>query len=164
MKTDEIFTENELELFMDLALQQAQLAKEIAEVPIGAIVVDNKTKKIIGKGFNKRETLQDSVWHAEIEAIQESCKKINIWRLENTTLFVTLEPCPMCAGAIINSRIPNVVYGAKDLKAGSVDTLNHLLTDARYNHQSDIVSGVKEDECATILKDFFQEIRKKNKS
>lgn len=164
MKTNEIFTETELNKYMNQALQAAKQALAIAEVPIGAIVVDNETKEVIGIGYNKREKLQDSIFHAEIEAIQQACQIKKSWRLENTTLFVTLEPCPMCAGAIINSRIPNVVYGALDPKAGSVDSLNHLLTDENYNHQAQVTSGVLENECATILTDFFKEIRRKKKS
>ncbi|GKQ42161.1 tRNA-specific adenosine deaminase [Companilactobacillus sp. RD055328] len=164
MKTKDIFTVEELDQYMKLTLLEAKNALAMDEVPIGALIVDNETKEILSAGFNKREHLQDSIFHAEIEAIQEACKKKGSWRLENTTLFVTLEPCPMCAGAIINSRIPNVVYGAKDPKAGSVDSLNQLLSDERYNHQADVESGIMENECATILTDFFKEIRRKNKS
>lgn len=158
-----IFTDEKLEKYMYKALELAQIAKDKREVPIGAIVVDNNDGTIIGRGYNEREEKQDSLLHAEINAIQEACQTKKSWRLEDTTLFVTLEPCPMCAGAIINSRIPNLVYGAQDPKAGSVDTLNNLLTDTRYNHQSQVQSGILKFECAEILKSFFREIRKKNK-
>lgn len=158
-----VFTDEKLEEYMYKALELAQIAKDKREVPIGAIVVDNNDGTIIGRGYNEREEKQDSLLHAEINAIQEACQAKKSWRLEDTTLFVTLEPCPMCAGAIINSRIPNLVYGAQDPKAGSVDTLNNLLTDTRYNHQSQVQSGILKSECAEILKSFFREIRKKNK-
>lgn len=158
-----VFTDEKLEEYMYKALELAQIAKDKREVPIGAIVVDNNDGTIIGRGYNEREEKQDSLLHAEINAIQEACQAKKSWRLEDTTLFVTLEPCPMCAGAIINSRIPNLVYGAQDPKAGSVDTLNNLLTDTRYNHQSQVQAGILKSECAEILKSFFREIRKKNK-
>lgn len=157
------FTEADLNKYMYEALKMAQVAESKREVPIGAIVVDNENGEIIGYGYNQREEKQDALLHAEINAIQSACEYKKSWRLEKTTLFVTLEPCPMCAGAIINSRIPNLVYGAKDPKAGAVDSLNNLLTDSRYNHQSEILSGILSEECSGILKAFFKEIRKKNK-
>ncbi|MDO1604443.1 nucleoside deaminase [Lactobacillus sp. YT155] len=164
MKTNEIFTPDELKKYMNEALQLANFAKETREVPIGALIVDNETKEVIATGYNRREELQDAIFHAEMEAIRQACQVKGSWRLEDTSLFVTLEPCPMCAGAIINSRIPNVIYGAKDPKAGSVDSINHLLNEERYNHQADVISDVMADECGGILQEFFSEIRQKNKA
>ena len=125
-----------------------------------AIVKDGK---IIGRGHNLREHSQNATLHAEMLAIEEANETVNSWRLVDTQLFVTLEPCPMCSGAIINSRIPEVYYGASDPKAGTVGTLMNLLEDSRFNHQSFVEKGILENECASILKDFFKSIRKKMK-
>lgn len=147
------------EEFMREAIMEAKKAEEIAEVPIGAIIVHNG--EIIARGFNKRETLQRSDAHAELIAIAEANQNVGSWRLEECTLYVTLEPCPMCAGAIVQSRIPHVVYGASDPKAGCAGTLINLLDDSRFNHQSTVESGVLEEECASLLKEFFKKLRKK---
>ncbi|MDQ0163932.1 tRNA adenosine(34) deaminase TadA [Bacillus alveayuensis] len=153
---------NKDEYFMELAIQEAKRAETIGEVPIGAvIVVDNQ---IVAKAHNLRETAQRSIAHAEILAIDEACRKLGTWRLEKSTLYVTLEPCPMCAGAIVLSRIERVVYGASDLKAGCAGTLMNLLTDERFNHQAEVVSGVKQEECALLLTNFFKKLREKKKS
>jgi tRNA(adenine34) deaminase len=153
---------NKDEYFMELAIQEAKRAEKIGEVPIGAvIVVDNQ---IVAKAHNLRETAQRSIAHAEILAIDEACRKLGTWRLEKSTLYVTLEPCPMCAGAIVLSRIERVVYGASDLKAGCAGTLMNLLTDERFNHQAEVVSGVKQEECALLLTNFFKKLREKKKS
>ena len=152
--------ENE-EKYMRAAIEEAKKARSIGEVPIGAIIVLNG--KIIAKASNRRETEQNAVAHAEIIAIQEACRTLGTWRLENAELYVTLEPCPMCSGAIILSRIKKVVYGASDPKAGCAGTLMHLLSDARFNHQSEVVSGVLADECGELLSQFFRELRRKKK-
>lgn len=152
--------ENE-EKYMRAAIEEAKKARSIGEVPIGAIIVLNG--KIIAKASNRRETEQNAVAHAEIIAIQEACRTLGTWRLENAELYVTLEPCPMCSGAIILSRIKKVVYGASDPKAGCAGTLMNLLSDARFNHQSEVVSGVLADECGELLSQFFRELRRKKK-
>lgn len=147
--------------FMAEAVKEAQKAAAIGEVPIGAIVVYND--EIIAKAHNLRETSQKAVTHAELMAIQQACEVIGSWRLEETTLYVTLEPCPMCAGAILQSRVPRVVYGARDSKAGCVDSLYHLLNDARFNHECDVTEGVLAEETGALLSDFFRELRARKK-
>lgn len=147
--------------FMAEAVKEAQKAAAIGEVPIGAIVVYND--EIIAKAHNLRETSQNAVTHAELMAIQQACEVIGSWRLEETTLYVTLEPCPMCAGAILQSRVPRVVYGARDSKAGCVDSLYHLLNDARFNHECDVTEGVLAEETGALLSDFFRELRARKK-
>lgn len=147
--------------FMAEAVKEAQKAAAIGEVPIGAIVVYND--EIIARAHNLRETSQNAVTHAELMAIQQACEVIGSWRLEETTLYVTLEPCPMCAGAILQSRVPRVVYGARDRKAGCVDSLYHLLNDARFNHECDVTEGVLAEETGALLSDFFRELRARKK-
>lgn len=156
-----IFSENQINEYMDLALAEAKKAETRREVPIGCIIVDNNTGEVIAEGSNEREETQNAIKHAEIIAIEEACAKVGSWRLEHTSLFVTLEPCPMCAGAIINSRIEEVIYGTKDPKAGSVGSINNLLAETRYNHQPTVLSEVKADESAQLLRNFFREIRRK---
>ncbi|MCA1057305.1 tRNA adenosine(34) deaminase TadA [Rossellomorea aquimaris] len=150
------------EYYMMEALKEAEKAKSINEVPIGAVVVMGD--EIIGRGYNLRETTQNAITHAETIAIQKACEQAGTWRLEGAELYVTLEPCPMCSGAIILSRIDKVVYGARDPKAGCAGTLMNLLDDSRFNHQCNVVSGVLEDECGTILSDFFKELRARKKA
>ncbi|MDY3618950.1 tRNA adenosine(34) deaminase TadA [Agathobaculum sp.] len=150
----------ETEKYMKAALRLAQKAADEGEVPVGAVVVCEG--KIVGRGRNRRETRKNALHHAEIEAIKKACKKLGGWRLHKCDLYVTLEPCPMCAGAIINARIKTVFFGAPDPKAGSCGTLTNLFT-LPYNHQPAVVAGVLEDECAKILKTFFQELRRKKK-
>lgn len=149
-------------LFMKQALEEAQQAALLGEVPIGAVLVYEG--KIIARAHNLRETTQNATTHAELLVIQEACKKIGSWRLEDTTLYVTLEPCPMCAGAILQSRVPRVVYGARDQKAGCVDSLYHLLNDERFNHECDVTEGILAEECGQILTDFFKALRDRKKS
>lgn len=156
-----IFTEEKINSYMDLALDEAKKAGERKEVPIGCIIVDNQTGEVISVGSNEREETQNAIKHAEIIAIEAACAKVGSWRLEHTSLFVTLEPCPMCAGAIINSRIEEVIFGASDPKAGSVGSINNLLAETRYNHQPEVLSGVKEQEAGDLLRNFFREIRRK---
>lgn len=145
------------ESFMRAALEEAKKAKAEKEVPVGAVVVYEG--KIISAGRNRREVLKNSVFHAEIEAIHRACKKLGRWRLSGCSLYVTLEPCPMCAGAIINSRISNLIYGASDPKAGSCKSVINLF-DLPYNHKPQVVSGVLKEECSEILSSFFKELRK----
>jgi len=149
-------------LFMKQALVEAQQAALLGEVPIGAVLVYEG--KIIARAHNLRETTQNATTHAELLVIQEACKKIGSWRLEDTTLYVTLEPCPMCAGAILQSRVPRVVYGARDQKAGCVDSLYHLLNDERFNHECDVTEGILAEECGQILTDFFKALRDRKKA
>lgn len=146
--------------YMKFAIEQAKIAASMGEIPVGAVIVSNGD--IVSTGYNKREMLTNSLAHAEIVAINSACKKLNSWRILNATLYVTLEPCAMCAGAIINSRIEKVVFGTYDPKAGSFGSLVDL-SELRYNHQPQIVSGVCEKECADLLSNFFRELRKKKK-
>ncbi|MBN2804775.1 MAG: tRNA adenosine(34) deaminase TadA [Deltaproteobacteria bacterium] len=149
-------------IYMGLALDLARRAADEGEVPVGAVIVD-QDGKVIGTGSNRREADQDPIAHAEIMAISQAAHHTGFWRLEETTLYVTLEPCPMCSGAIINSRIPRVVYGAADKKAGAVNSLFNLLTDSRLNHRCEVTSGIKADESAQLLSDFFKQLRKQGK-
>ena len=153
---------NKDHFYMQQALIEAQKAAALGEVPIGAIIVYQD--EIIARAHNLRETSQNALTHAESMAIQEACKKIGSWRLEDTTLYVTLEPCPMCAGAILQSRVPRVVYGARDVKAGCVDSLYQLLNDERFNHECDVTEGVLAEECGQILTDFFRALRERKKA
>lgn len=149
------------EFFMKLAIEQAEKAREINEVPIGAVLV--KDGEVIASAYNLRETEQRSIAHAEMLAIDEGCRKTGSWRLENTTLYVTLEPCPMCSGAIVLSRVERVVYGARDPKGGCAGTLMNLLQEDRFNHQAEVTPGVCEEECGALLSDFFRDLRQKKK-
>ena len=149
------------EQFMQEAIAEAKKAGEKLEVPIGAVIV--KDDVVIARGHNLRETDQVATRHAEIAAIEAANSAVGSWRLEDCTMYVTLEPCSMCAGAIVLSRIPRVVYGATDPKAGCAGTLMNLLTDSRLNHQAEVVTGVLEAECSSLLKDFFKQIRKQRK-
>ena len=142
--------------FMEEALKLAYLSFDEQEVPVGAVVV--KDGKIIGKGRNKREQLNNALSHAEIEAINDACSHLNSWRLENCDLYVTLEPCPMCAGAIINARINKVIYGAKDVKMGAVTSVISTF-DLEFNHRPKVVGGIMEEECSQILTKFFKNLR-----
>lgn len=147
------------EKFMHVAMEEAQKAREINEVPIGAVIVYGG--EVIATGYNVRETSQETLSHAELIAIREANRKIGSWRLEDCTLYVTLEPCPMCAGAIVQSRIKRVVYGAPDPKAGCGGTLMNLLEEERFNHQVEVTRGMLEAECGQLLTAFFREIRRK---
>lgn len=149
------------EHYMREAIIEARKAEEKAEVPIGAIIVLDG--KIIARAHNLRECEQNAIAHAELLAIDQACKEIRSWRLENAELYVTLEPCPMCSGAIILSRIKRVIYGAADPKGGCAGTLMNLLQDDRFNHKSEITSGVLEAECGSLLSSFFKGIRERKK-
>jgi tRNA(adenine34) deaminase len=145
------------ERFMQLALNEAEKAAEEGETPIGAVAVLNR--KIIAKARNKREIWNDPTAHAEIIALKKSAKKLNRWRLTGLTLYVTLEPCAMCAGAMVLARIDRLVFGCTDPKAGACGTLYNILQDKRLNHQVEITTGVMEKECSALLKKFFKQLR-----
>lgn len=146
------------EFFMDQAIELAKEAAKEGEVPVGAVVVIDG--RIVGSGRNRRETDKNALAHAEIEAINEACKTLGGWRLWQCDMYVTLEPCPMCTGAIINSRIKRLVYGASDSKAGSCGSVVNLFS-LPYNHKPEVISGLKQEECAALLSDFFKRLRKK---
>lgn len=151
----------EKEFFMREALKEAQKAYDQEEVPIGAVVVLNG--EIIGRGHNLREKEQDATLHAEIKAIRQANQHLGSWRIEDCELFVTLEPCPMCSGAMILARMKKVVFGAFDPKAGTAGTFMNLLQDSRFNHQVEVEQGVLEEECQEILRSFFKGLRERNK-
>lgn len=142
---------------MRLALKEAGLAFQKGEIPVGAVLTLNE--ELIGRAYNLRENSKDPTAHAEILALRKGASKGDGWRLTGATLYVTKEPCIMCAGAIVNSRLKRLVYGCKDSKAGGVDSLYTIPNDKRLNHQIEVVSGILEDECAEILKRFFAERR-----
>ena len=147
---------NNHEKFMRLALGRAKTAAKHGETPVGAVIV--KDGKVIAGGRNRREYGKNALYHAEISAINAACKKLGGWRLHECDLYVTLEPCPMCAGAIIGARIRNVYYGAVDKKAGSFGSVVNL-AELPYNHKPNVVGGILEKECADVLSDFFKELR-----
>lgn len=149
------------EQFMQEAISEALKAKQIGEVPIGAVIVVND--QIVSRAHNLRESEQRSIAHAELLAIDEACKMTGSWRLEDAVLYVTLEPCPMCAGAIVLSRVKKVVFGAYDPKGGCAGTLMNLLDDERFNHQSEVIGGVLENECGELLSQFFRDLRQRKK-
>jgi len=143
---------------MKEALKEAKLAFYAYETPIGCVIV--KDGDIIGRGRNMRNTMGNALYHAEIIAIDEACKKNGDWRLEGCTLYVTLEPCPMCAGAILQARIPRVVFGAQNIKHGCAGSIVNLLEEPRFNHQVEVVGGVMQAECSVLMTDFFKKFRK----
>ncbi len=153
--------QKEDERFMKAAITQAKKAAAIGEVPIGCVIVYDH--KIIGRGYNRRNTDKSTLSHAEITAIKKASKVLDDWRLEECRLYVTLEPCQMCAGAIIQARIPTVVIGAMNPKAGCAGSILNLFTVEKFNHQVETVYGVMEEECSRILKDFFTDLRKRLK-
>lgn len=148
--------------YMNKALELAKIAYEMGEVPVGAVVVKKSTGEIVGEGFNRREVDKNSIAHAEILAINQASQRLGGWRLIDCELFVTLEPCPMCAGAIINSRIKRVIFGASDLKAGSCGSVVNLF-ELPYNHKPQLLGGILKDECSGILSDFFRSLREGSK-
>ncbi len=147
---------NDDEIFMREAINLARISSDEGEVPVGAVVVMDG--KIISRGRNRRELSRNALAHAEIEAVDNACRALGGWRLWQCELYVTLEPCPMCAGAIINSRIKRVVYGASDKKAGSFGSVTNL-AELPYNHKPEICSGCLESECSELLRDFFRSLR-----
>lgn len=149
------------EHWMRAAIDQAVRALEADEVPIGAVVVH--ADRVIGEGCNQRETLRDPTAHAEMIAITQAAEALGSWRLLDCTLYVTLEPCPMCAGAIVQARLPTVIYGADDPKAGACHTLYRITDDVRLNHRATVIGGVLQEECARLLRDFFAQQRRRGK-
>lgn len=149
------------EKYMKEALKQAQKAYRLGEVPIGCVIVYEG--KIIARGYNRRNTDKNTLSHAEITAINKASKKIGDWRLEDCTLYVTLEPCQMCSGAIVQARIPEVVMGSMNPKAGCAGSILNLLEMPQFNHQVKVTRGVLEEECSSMLTSFFKELRQRNK-
>jgi tRNA(adenine34) deaminase len=151
------------EHFMHLALREAARALEIGEVPVGAVVVHQQSEDdagwVIGAAYNQREQLRDPTAHAEMIAITQAAEALGSWRLSGCTLYVTLEPCPMCAGAVVLARLPRLVYGATDPKGGAVSSLYQLVNDPRLNHGAEVVAGVLAEPCGAILSRFFQQKR-----
>lgn len=145
------------EEYMKIALKEAEKAKNKDEVPIGAVIVLND--KIISKAYNNRNSSKIATHHAEILAIEKACKKLNDWRLDNATIYVTLEPCPMCAGAIANARIKKIVFGAFDKTGNNKNIVNEICLDTRLNHKVEIVGGILEEDCANLLTSFFKKKR-----
>ena len=152
----------EEEKFMKEAIRQAKKAEALNEVPIGCVIVHQG--KIIGRGYNRRMTDHSVLAHAEIIAIKKACKKIGDWRLEDCTIYITLEPCPMCAGAIVQARIPRAVIGSMNPKAGCAGSVMNLLDEPGFNHQVELISGVLEEACSQMLKSSFKELRKRKES
>ena len=147
--------------YMAMALSEARKAAELGEIPIGAVLVLDG--EVIAKAHNMRETWQDATAHAETIVIREACKKLNRWRLTGATLYVTIEPCPMCAGAIVMSRISRLVYGSPDSKAGAAESLFNVVNNPALNHMVDVIAGVCSEECTQVMKDFFKKRRSENK-
>ena len=144
--------------FMNEAIKEALKARELMEVPIGAIIV--KDNQIVGRGYNKKETEKDATLHAEIIAIKDACKNLGGWRLPNCTMYVTLEPCAMCTGALVNARVDRLVIATRDEKTGACGTVLNIAQTSCLNHKIDVEFGVCEDECKYILKEFFRNLRK----
>ncbi|MBP1992570.1 tRNA adenosine(34) deaminase TadA [Paenibacillus eucommiae] len=148
--------------WMKAAIEEAKKAEKLREVPIGAVIVQYGV--IIGRGYNLRETSLDPTAHAEMIAIRQASEHLKSWRLLDCQLYVTLEPCPMCAGAIVQSRVPQVIFGTTDPKAGCAGTLMNLLQEDRFNHRVEVTSQVMQEECAALLTNFFRMLRSKNQS
>ncbi|HEY6842685.1 MAG TPA: nucleoside deaminase [Thermoanaerobaculia bacterium] len=146
--------------WMDHALALAEEAAAAGEIPVGAVVVD-RDGRIIGRGSNRRESADDPLGHAELIAIAEAARAIGDWRLEGTTMVVTLEPCAMCAGALVNARVERLIFGAYDPKAGFCGSLGNLVQDARLNHRLEVIGGFEEDRARALLQRFFQQLRKR---
>ena len=149
------------EEWMDVALAQARMAADAGEVPVGCVLVHED--RVIAKAHNLRESIQDPTAHAELIALREAAKALGTWRLSGVTCFVTLEPCPMCAGALVNARVDRVVLATEDPKAGATHTLYNIGRDARLNHRFELVVGVRKDEASDLLKRFFGDIRRKQR-
>lgn len=149
------------EKYMKAAVREAKKALALGEVPIGCVIVYEG--RIIGRGYNRRVTDKSVLSHAEINAVKKACKRMGDWRLEGCTLYVTLEPCPMCAGAIVQARIPRVVIGCMNPKAGCAGSVLNLLGEKGFNHQAETERGIMGEECSQMMKDFFKELRKRDK-
>ena len=148
--------------FMGLALDEARKAAALGEIPIGAVVA--AAGEVIAAAHNMRESWQDATAHAEVIAIREACRKLGRWRLSGCTLYVTVEPCPMCSGAIVNGRVERVVYGCPDSKAGGAESIFNIIANPNLNHCAAVTGGVREEECAAVMKNFFKRRRAENKS
>ena len=149
------------EYYMSQALELAREAADAGEVPVGCVIV--RDGAVIGRGRNRREEKQAVCSHAEMEAMAQANAALGSWRLDGCALYVTLEPCPMCAGAIVNSRLKRLVYGCPDFKAGAAESIFNIVSNANLNHAVEVTSGVCEEECAAVLKDFFKKRREENK-
>ena len=149
-----------MDKYMSRALELAREAFDEGEVPVGAVVVKKTTGEIVGEGRNMREKAKNALAHAEIMAIDEACRTLGGWRLPECAIYVTLEPCPMCCGAIINSRIDNVIFGAYDIKSGSAVSVQKMF-ELPYNYRPEVTGGVMEEECSAILSEFFRQLREK---
>lgn len=147
------------DFYMNLALEQARQAAVLGEVPIGAVLVYEDV--VLAQDHNRRETGHDGTAHAEMLVIRQGCEKLARWRLTGATLYVTIEPCPMCAGALVNSRVTRLVYGSADRKAGAVESLFNIVQHPALNHCLEVTSGVRQEECAAVMKEFFRQRRKK---
>lgn len=147
--------------YMEMALAEARKAAELGEIPIGAVLVLDG--EVVATAHNMRETWQDATAHAETIVIREACKKLKRWRLSGATLYVTIEPCPMCAGAIVMSRISRLVYGSPDSKAGAAESLFNVVNNPALNHMVDVTAGVCSEKCTQVMKDFFKKRRSENK-
>lgn len=150
------------EWFMDLALEEARGAQEEGEVPVGAVAVLNG--EVLARARNRKETWNDPTAHAEILAIREAARKLGRWRLYGVCLYVTMEPCALCAGAIVQARISTLVFGCRDPKAGACGSVFSIVQDDRLNHWVEVISGIREEECARLLREFFQELRERGQS
>ncbi|MHC4394037.1 MAG: tRNA adenosine(34) deaminase TadA [Planctomycetota bacterium] len=150
------------ERFMEMAIESARIAEDNGDVPIGAVIV--REGEIIGKAYNQREQLQDPTAHAEIIALTQAAAALENWHLNGCTMYVTLEPCCMCAGALVLSRMDRVVFGCFDPKAGACGSLYNIVTDERLNHQIEVTSGILADQCSQQLQNFFQKRRQRNKA
>lgn len=148
---------------MRLALAEAEKAYARGEIPIGAVLVRNEDGTVVSRGHNLRESKNDATAHAEMEAIREACARLNCWRLSGLTLYVTIEPCAMCAGALVNSRIDRLVYGSTESKFGAVESIFNVVNHRLLNHRLSVTAGVLEDECRQLMKDFFRMRREQNK-
>lgn len=148
------------EKYMKMALKLAIKASELGEVPIGCVIVYDG--KVIGRGYNRRKTDKNTLSHAELIAIRKASKKVGDWRLEECTMYVTLEPCQMCAGAIVQARIPKVVIGCMNPKAGCAGSILNILQEPKFNHQVEVEKGILEEECSTVLTEFFKNLRIRN--
>ena len=148
---------------MHLALAEAEKAYARGEIPIGAVLVRNEDGTVVSRGHNLRESKNDATAHAEMETIREACARLNRWRLSGLTLYVTIEPCAMCAGALVNSRIDRLVYGSTESKFGAVESIFNVVNHRLLNHRLSVTAGVLEDECRQLMKDFFRMRREQNK-
>ena len=148
--------------FMEMALEEARQAAREGEIPVGAVLV--REGQVLARNHNRREQDRDATAHAEVLVLREACRQLGRWRLSGCALYVTVEPCPMCSGAIVNSRIDTVVYGCPDVKAGGAESIFNIITNPNLNHTATVISGICEEECAQVMKNFFKRRREENKA